>query len=52
MILLEHEKLIHLMDSLFIEWFIKKQERVQLYQQLQYDMMNEESIWYSADSTK
>ena len=34
MILLEHEKLIHLMDSLFIECFIKKQERVQLYQQL------------------
>lgn len=51
-ILLESEALVQMIDSLFMEWFIKKQERVQLYDQMVFDNMNEESIWYTSDSIK
>lgn len=51
-ILQESESLSQMNDSLFMEWFIKKEERIQLYERMMNDIMSEESIWYTSDSTK
>lgn len=51
-IMQESEMLIQMNDALFMEWFIKKEDRTQLYNQMMADTMSEESIWYDAESSR
>lgn len=51
-IMQESEIFVEMNDALFMEWFIKKEERVQLYNQMMTDAMSEESIWYDSDSSR
>lgn len=51
-IMIETEALTHMMDGLFMEWFMKREQRLQLYNKMMKDMMAEESIWFTSDCIK
>ena len=52
LIMKEDEECTQMNDALFMEWFIKKEERVQLYSTMKESMLTEESIWYTGNVSK